>query len=316
MVWFKVDDSFYDHPKAEDLSDSAVALWTRAGSYCARHLTDGFVSHRKAARMCDNPESAISELVAAGLWEKDADGYRFHDWHEYQPTREESLAAAKGRSIGGAVGNHRRWHAERGILDRNCRYCLADPHRSADRSSDRLADQSTESLPNPPSRPDPTRTTEEHPSDVLFGGFVAEPAKPKKRTQPATRIPDDFTVTKAMVAWAGEETPLVNGKRETDQFIDYWKAADGRTARKKDWVAAWRTWMRKAQTDAEARQARVPVQQARQTGLPAGYEPRGTIAHSDRQGPSRESAQARKFREWNEIGAELDRQYAENGGRL
>jgi hypothetical protein len=57
-------------------------------------------------------------------------------------------------------------------------------------------------------------------------------------------------------------------------------------------------------------------QQPRQPALPAGYEPRGTIAHSNHQGPSRESAQARKFREWNEIGAELDRQYAENGGRL
>lgn len=111
MVWFKVDDSFYDHPKAEDLSDSAVALWARAGSYCARHLTDGFVSHRKAARMCDNPESAISELVAAGLWEKDADGYRFHDW------RERHLAGTRPRtSISSFV--------KAAVFDRDGRQCV------------------------------------------------------------------------------------------------------------------------------------------------------------------------------------------------
>ncbi len=31
MVWFKIDDGFWSHPKVLELSDAAVALWTRAG---------------------------------------------------------------------------------------------------------------------------------------------------------------------------------------------------------------------------------------------------------------------------------------------
>jgi hypothetical protein len=92
MTWFKVDDSFYDHPKVDDLPDSAGMLWLRAGSYCARHLTDGVVPDRRARRMCDNPDEGIKALLDSGLWEIVEGGYRFHDWEKYQPTRDEVLA--------------------------------------------------------------------------------------------------------------------------------------------------------------------------------------------------------------------------------
>jgi len=53
-----------------------------------------------------------------------------------------------------------------------------------------------------------------------------------------------------MISWARQNTPLV-GRADTDQFVDYWTAASGSRASKMDWPAAWRTWMRKAQRDAE-----------------------------------------------------------------
>lgn len=61
-----------------------------------------------------------------------------------------------------------------------------------------------------------------------------------------TRLPDDFTVTPEMVAWARENTPGVNGSYETAKFVDYWRAKAGRDATKTDWVGTWRNWMRKA----------------------------------------------------------------------
>ena len=42
MPWFRVDDSFADHPKAL-AAGPAVALWLAGGCWAARHLTDGFV---------------------------------------------------------------------------------------------------------------------------------------------------------------------------------------------------------------------------------------------------------------------------------
>ncbi len=81
---------------------------------------------------------------------------------------------------------------------------------------------------------------------------VLEP-KPSKKTpsslsarERATRIPDDFAVTPEMVAWAREHVPQVDGRRETERFIDHWHQASGATSRKRDWIAAWRNWMREA----------------------------------------------------------------------
>lgn len=90
MVWFKVDDSFWSHPKVLPLSSDAVALWVRAGAYCAQQLTDGHVS-MQALRMLADRDAAV-ELTNAGLWDLADGGFQFHDWAEYQPTREHVLA--------------------------------------------------------------------------------------------------------------------------------------------------------------------------------------------------------------------------------
>lgn len=97
MTWFKIDDSFYDHPKVYDAPDCAVALWTRAGAWCARNLTDGFVPSGMPARLCDDPDTAVKELVRRGLWLRASGGFRFHDWATYQPSKEavEKLRAAR-----------------------------------------------------------------------------------------------------------------------------------------------------------------------------------------------------------------------------
>ena len=59
----------------------------------------------------------------------------------------------------------------------------------------------------------------------------------------ATRIPDDFAVTDAMRTWAAEKAPGVDLDRATQRFIDYWTGESGAKASKRDWVAAWRTWV-------------------------------------------------------------------------
>lgn len=105
MVWFNVDDGFWSHPKVLELDAAAVALWVRAGSYCAKHLTDGKVSHR-ALRLLDGDENAAAGLVLAGLWVfDDAENcWWFHDWAKYQRTREQveaerTAAAERMRTV-------------------------------------------------------------------------------------------------------------------------------------------------------------------------------------------------------------------------
>lgn len=63
------------------------------------------------------------------------------------------------------------------------------------------------------------------------------------------RLTRDFVVTDEMQSWAMEEWPQVNWSFETERFIDYWCGAAGARARKVDWQATWRNWIRKAAED-------------------------------------------------------------------
>lgn len=89
--WFKVDDTFHSHPRRLEATRAALGLWVVAGSWCAQHLTDGLVPTNVVRALGWTLKDAES-LVSCGLWRRDGKGYRFHDWHDYQPTRESILA--------------------------------------------------------------------------------------------------------------------------------------------------------------------------------------------------------------------------------
>lgn len=92
MAWFKIDDHLWSHPKFLRLSDKAFRLWVRAGAYASQHLTDGLVTDDMLA-LLGAARKHCDELWAAGLWERVPEGgYRFHDWHDYQPSSEQVAA--------------------------------------------------------------------------------------------------------------------------------------------------------------------------------------------------------------------------------
>ena len=62
-----------------------------AGSYCADHLTDGVI-HRSDVEWLGGTHADALALVEAGLWDEHPDGWVFHEWCEYQPTREKREA--------------------------------------------------------------------------------------------------------------------------------------------------------------------------------------------------------------------------------
>lgn len=154
MTWFKVDDSFYDHPKVFDLPDSAVALWIRAGCWSARNLTDGFVPARMPARLCDDPDTAVKALVDSGLWRRSKGGYQFHDWADYQPTREE---VERGRKAAAERQRRRRARMRQQINE--------EPVTDMSRRDSRVNHNGSHGgSSRPPTRPDPTRPDPTRPS--------------------------------------------------------------------------------------------------------------------------------------------------------
>lgn len=163
MTWFKVDDGFWSHEKVIGLSPSAGWLWTRAGSYCAHQLTDGAVK-RAVLVLLGGSSHIANELVDAGLWDAVKDGYQFHDWDKYQPTREE-------------VESKRESWKERQRAARSKRVSRGDT----------LGDSERESASPVPSRPVPSSSSTK-----------------KSVRKPETRLPDDWTPNATHVRIASE----------------------------------------------------------------------------------------------------------------
>lgn len=247
MTWFKVDDGFWSHPKTATLSDAAVALWVRAGAYSCQHLTDGLIV-RPVLRMVGTVEAA-GELVEAGLWLHHPDGWVFHDWSDYQPTKadvEADRAAARER-----MRERRR--------NKQGKFAGSSPEQPAN------VREKFEVRSPTPTRPDPTR-----PSPSKDGESVA--AKRGSRLT-AGWMPQQATIDKIRT-----EYPTVDLKAEHEAFTDYWIAQPGQKGVKLDWDATWRNWMRN--TAKRARPAKpTPTERAMQTAQ-AGRQVAGRLVTS------------------------------------
>ena len=149
MVWFKVDDGFYDHPKFLDVPNAAIGLWAKAGAWCSRHLTDGVIPASQVT-MLRGTKSQVNALISTGIWrhsetESGAKAYAFHGWNEYQPTR-------------GQVEKDRAESAERQRKSRERKRDEQEQSENVTRDSQTpVTRDSHESHKGVSQRPDPTR---------------------------------------------------------------------------------------------------------------------------------------------------------------
>lgn len=155
MTWFKVDDGFHSHPKVlsipEKESAGALRLWLIAGSWCASNLTDGHVP----GYMIHHWRSSIrnvNALVGANLWvAKIGGGYVFHDWADYNPTKE---VVEETRAVNRARQERHRKKPQVTVPD-DVSSLTNDGVSHADVTRDMTGDESVSHAT--PTRPDPTR---------------------------------------------------------------------------------------------------------------------------------------------------------------
>lgn len=184
MSWFRVDDSFTDHPKVKSIPRgerrAAVGLWTLAGSYAARQLTDGFIFTDDVIDLgCSRKDAAA--LVRSALWHAHGHGcdrcppvavdqYLYHDWLIYQRSREQVLA-------------ERAKSAERQKKARDRAAQSQEQSRRDERRNNTVTGAVTHSevaplVTVPPTRPDPLTT-----KDQDLGGERQETFQPPNATQ-------------------------------------------------------------------------------------------------------------------------------------
>ena len=111
MSWAKLDDQFFDHPKARQVGKDGRALYVAALCWTAGNLTDGFIASsdlQLVAAKAEVPGAATARrLVTAGLWAAVPTGWLIHDYHDYNPSGDEvrkrrALRAEAGRAGGRA----------------------------------------------------------------------------------------------------------------------------------------------------------------------------------------------------------------------
>jgi hypothetical protein len=127
VTWVKLDDQFPDHPKIASAGPLAMAWHVAALCYCSRHLTDGYIPTRVARSLIDltgcaeitdtgnayelKPATLIDRLVKSGAWHKEPDGYRLHDFLEYNPAR--SAVMAEREQAKARMGKRRKPNNDR-----------------------------------------------------------------------------------------------------------------------------------------------------------------------------------------------------------
>jgi hypothetical protein len=108
MPWVRLEDDMPDHPKVIGLSNGAFRVFVEALCYANRYLTDGQVP---ATVIPTRRRRYVTELLDAGLWSKNGEGYTIHDYLEYQPSRSAASTAQQKRSEAARKAALSRWHS-------------------------------------------------------------------------------------------------------------------------------------------------------------------------------------------------------------
>lgn len=105
-MWAKVDDGWWCHPKVMGLNTGARGLWVSALSWsCAQRQDTVPFAFLPVANGSNDEANA---LVDAGLWELVDDGWRIHDWDDYQQKSLSEKRAEAGHKGGKASGKSKQ----------------------------------------------------------------------------------------------------------------------------------------------------------------------------------------------------------------
>ena len=185
MPWFRLDDSFDSHPKVIAAGNEAIGLFVRCGTYCARHLTDGYIPEH-VALLYGSPELAET-LVRAKLWRRARGGWRMPDYLDYNPS-----AQTVDKERAAKTERQRRWREARG-------------RRPVDASTKASRDGSVDPAPTP-SPPRPEGSGAGTPGGAA-NGRASPPGPPARSARPEHRPVAEVLAAQAALASQPDERP-------------------------------------------------------------------------------------------------------------
>lgn len=123
ITYVLVHDRMPYHRKIRGLSDAAFRLLVETWCWCGENLTDGVIDADVWPTL--RTAKARKELLDKKLVELRDDGTVYvHDWLDIQRSTVEVEKARTRKSQGGRLGNHRRHHVNKRVVDPACEFCL------------------------------------------------------------------------------------------------------------------------------------------------------------------------------------------------
>lgn len=193
-IYLPVDVEFMEDEKIAEAGERAAWLYLGMCLRSKQLVSDGVLTARAVERLpISGTRQRLARLIAVGLVEKlDGNRYRVIAWEKHNSTSSDLIEKAAKKAAGAQLGNHRRWHEERGVTDPSCDHCAISTgsvHRSHSESTKTEGEAETETLEATPSR---KRDEPEgfssfwmaYPRKIAKGAAVKAYAKALKTTTP------------------------------------------------------------------------------------------------------------------------------------
>lgn len=225
-----------------------MAAWRRPN--CDLPDDDRFLA--RLARLEQAEWQGIKEVVMA-FWSFDG---RSKTWHQKRARKERSFLENQSQlqRDRATKGWEKRKKGDAAAMPDGCRMDAPTPTPT----------------PTPTTPPSPSGSVPPHDVDAPVASAPSAPPPDdlfsekgeKPPAKKAHRLPDDWRLSAKLGTWAldqevdGTRLTEIEVRREAEKFRDHWHAKGGADARKVDWEATWRNWVRRALGDKVRLQSR------------------------------------------------------------
>jgi hypothetical protein len=214
-LYVPMDVHLDDDDRVIEAGERAMSLYLWGLRLAKKSALDGVILRSHLRRFpYGATEPRTKSLLTVGLWEEVPEGYYITGWLKWNKPAADMMRKRSAASDAGALGNHRRWHAD-GNKSQRCPYCVAgcDSAVSEDGSQTRSQEGSlTRSGTRSPTRSGPirdpnrvriakTESKTETESKTISGGS----SPPRRTTDPLARKAWELT----QLAFEQPEKPVL-----------------------------------------------------------------------------------------------------------
>lgn len=168
-----------DDPKIIRAGERAEVLYLWGLRFAKKTMLDGFIDADQLRRF---PYAGVAarakKLIEVGLWEHADGGYRIVAWGKWNEKTADTVRRSMEAHDAGMLGNHRRHHLARSLVNASCPYCNGRAHDPGSREAPEEEEDDDARVPDRP------------PDEILSGTrsptrdeIAREPDRKSKRSE-------------------------------------------------------------------------------------------------------------------------------------